>query len=272
MEKENTADSEYLSEMGRKAEEIVGQINQYGDTIIGSFFIIMVGIIAIYLVHMIASKLLFPHFHKGLLIKVIGVTIYALILIFTALMVFNSIGVDVTVFRQFALLIVFVVVVFIFFLVPFFPRLPFQVGHLIEARGELGTVTAISPLFTTLEKFDGALVFLPNTSIMSMNIRNHSHISCRLIEMNLSVQNDTRLERAKVVLLKLMSEDERVLQEPSEPTVYVMNANAESIELLANCWVKNEDWFSTKCDLWEEIIVTYNEDVRLARPFSGLAN
>ena len=270
MKQESTAGMETLTGIGRKAEEIVGQINLYGDTVIGSFFIVMVGIVAIYLIHRVASKLLFPHFPKGRLIKVLGVTVYAFILIGTALMVLNSIGVDVTVFRQLALLIVFVVAVFIFFLVPFLPKLPFQIGHLIEARGELGTVTAISPLFTTLKKFDGTMVFLPSTSIMSMNIKNHSHISGRLIEINLSIQNDNRLKRTKEALIRLMTEDERVLEEPSGPAVFVVEANAVYIELYAICWVKNKDWFSTKSDLWEEIVSPYNEEVRLAKPWSDL--
>jgi small conductance mechanosensitive channel len=149
--------------------------------------------------------------------------------------------------------------------------LPFQIGHLLEVRGELGTVTAISPLFTTLEKFDGTMVFVPNTSIISTTIKNYSHISCRLIEINLSIQNDIHLERTKEVLIRLMTEDERVLEEPSAPAVFVMKANAVCIDLLAFCWVKNEDWFSTKSDLWEEIIITYNEDVRLAKPLPCLA-
>ena len=115
--------------------------------------------------------------------------------------------------------------------------------------------------------FDGTLVFVPNTSIMSMTIENYSHISSRRIEINLGVQNDIDLERTKDALISLMTEDERVLEEPSRPTVFVMDANAVDISLLAVCWVKNNDWFTTQSDLWEKIVNAFDEDIHLAKPY-----
>lgn len=267
MEQESRVDTEALAELSQKTEEIVGQVNQYGDLIIGSLFMIMGGIIAIYLIHKIASRFLFPHFHKGRLIKVAGITVYALILVATALMVLESAGVDATEIAHIALVTIFTFTVLIFFLLPFLPKLPFQIGHLVEVRGELGTVTAISLFFTTLQKFDGTLVFIPNTSIISMTIKNYTHVSSRRIEINLSVQNDIDLDRTKQILVNLMSEDERVFDEPSRPAVFVTKANAVCIDLLAICWVKNEDWFSTQSDLWEKIVNTLDENIHLAKPF-----
>ncbi|MFC1681142.1 mechanosensitive ion channel family protein [Pseudomonadota bacterium] len=266
MEQESTLDSEAPGGLAQRAAEILRELNQYGDVIIESLIMIMGGVVAIYLIHELASKFLLPHFHKGRLIILAGVTFYALILVATALMVLNLLGVDVTVIGQIAFVGVFVVVVFIFFLLPFLPKLPFQIGNLVEIRGELGEVTAISPLFTTLQKFDGTLVFVPNTSIVSATIRNYSHTSSRRIEINLGIRHDSDLERAKAVCVRLMSEDGRVLDVPSPPTVFVIGANEGVIELLAVCWVKNEDWFSTQSDLWEKIVSAFNEDIHLASP------
>ena len=67
--------------------------------------------------------------------------------------------------------------------------------------------------------------------------------------------------------MRLMSEDERVLDEPSGPAVFVTKANDVCIDLLAVCWVMNEHWFSTQSDLWEQIVNTFNEDIHLAKPF-----
>jgi len=265
MEQENTVDTETATGLIQKAEEIVSQINQYVDLFFGGFFVITVGIIAIYLIHKIAAKFLFPHFGKGRLVKVTGVTIYALILLTTAMIVLGSIGVDVSGVAHIAAVIIFVLAVLSFFLIPFLPSLPFKIGHLLEVRGELGTVTAISPLFTTLQKFDGTMVFVPNTSIISVTIKNYSHVSSRRIEISLSIENDMNLERTKEALIRLMTEDERVFKEPSKPAVFVLNANPVCIELLAVCWVKNKDWYTTKSDFWEAIVTNLNEDVHLAK-------
>ena len=270
MEQESTVDTEALTGLIQKAEEIVGQINQYAGLFVGSLFMVMGGIIAIYLIHKIASKFLFPHFHKGRLIKVTGVTVYAMILVTSALIVLKSVGVDVTVIRQIALVTIIVVAVLIFFLLPFLPKFPIQVGHQVEIGGELGTVTAISLLFTTLQQFDGTLVFIPHTSMTSMIVKNYSYVSSRRIEINLSVRNDIDLERTKEFLVRLMTEDERVLKEPSGPAVFVLKANAVCIDLLAVCWANNEDWFSTQSGLWEKIVNTFDEDVHLAKPYPDL--
>ena len=270
MEQESTVDTEALTGLIQKTEEIVGQIDQYAGLFIGSLFMVIVGIIAIYLIHKIASKFLFPHFHKGRLIKVTGVTVYTLILLTLALIVLKSIGVDVTVIRQIALVTIVVVAVLIFFLLPFLPKFPIQIGHQVEIGGELGTVTAISLLFTTLQQFDGTLVFIPHTSMTSMIVKNYSYVSSRRIEINLSVRNDIDLERTKEFLVRLMTEDERVLKEPSGPAVFVLKANAVCIDLLAVCWANNEDWFSTQSGLWEKIVNTFDEDVHLAKPYRDL--
>jgi len=265
MEQESTVDTETVTGLTQKAGEIVSQINQYVDLFFGSFFVIMVGIIVIYLIHKIAARFLFPHFGKGRLVKVIGVTIYAMILLTATLIVLDSIRVDVSGIAHIALVILFVLAVLAFFLLPFLPSLPFQIGHLIEVKGELGTVTAISPLFTALKKFDGTMVLIPNATIISMTIKNYSHVSSSRIEINLSVQNDMNLERTIAALVRLMTEDERVLKEPSKPAVFVLNANPVCIELLAVCWVKNKDWYTTKSDLWKKIVTTLNEEVHLAK-------
>jgi len=265
MDQESTVDTETVTGLIQKAEESVSLINQYVDLFFGSFLIIAVGIVAIYLIHEITSKILFPHFSKGPLVKVIGVTLYALILLASALIVLGSVGVDVSRIAHIAIVTIFVIAVLVFFLLPFLPRLPYRMGDLIEVRGELGRVTAISLLFTTLQKSDGAMVLIPNTTIISMTIKNYSEVPSSRIEINLSVQNDMNLERAIVALVRLMTEDERVFEEPSKPAVFVLNANTDYIDLHAVCWVKNKDWYTTKSDLWEEIVTNLNEEVHLAK-------
>ena len=74
-----------------------------------------------------------------------------------------------------------------------------------------------------------------------MIIKNYSLDAFRRIEINLSVQNDIDLEQIKAALIKLMTEDECVLEEPSTSVIFVMNANADYIELLAVCLVRTED-------------------------------
>lgn len=270
MEKENTTNPESITGVVHRTEELVRQIDQYGGLIIESLVTIIGGIFVIYFLHRLAEKFLFPHFGKGRAIKVVSITVYSLILLATALVVLSIVGIDVTGVADIALVIIFIGAVLIFILLAALPKFPVELGHLIEVGGELGTVTEISPLYTRLRKFDGTLVFVPNTSLMTSMIRNYSHIAFRRIEINLTIEGDADFQRTKEFLLRLMSEDERVLDEPSPPSVFILKADSECIDLLAACWVKNEDWFDTKCDIWEKIISTHENDVKLATSLSQL--
>jgi len=263
MKQESTADT--VTGLTQKTGEIASLINQYVDLFFGSFLIIAVGIVALYLIHEITSKILFPHFGKGRLVKVIGATLYALILLAAALIVLGSVGVDVIRIADIAIVTIFVIAVLAFFLLPFLPSLPYRIGDLIEVGDEHGKVTAISLLFTTLQKSDGAMVLIPSTTIISTTIKNYSLVPSSRIEINLSVQNDMNLERAIAALVRLMTEDERIFEEPSKPAVLVLNANTDYIDLHAVCWVENKDWHATKSDLWEEIVTNLNEEVHLAK-------
>jgi small conductance mechanosensitive channel len=264
MEPESIAEEEYLTDLTQEAAEVVDQVSEYGDLIMGSLYLIIGGMFVIYLLHKLASKFLFPHMGKARLIKVIFGTMYVLVLVITALMVLKKIDIDVTVIGQIALVGVLIGAVVIFFLVPFLPRLPFLTGHMIEVNGELGIVDAISAFHTTLRKFDGTMVFLPNALVMASKIKNYSDTPSRRIEIKLSVNTDSDLEETRAIFIRLMSDDDRVLDEPAPPAVFVVNANAAGVDMFAVCWVKNEDWFSTRSELWLKVVDAFIEDSRVA--------
>jgi len=257
-------DEKTLSEITQETVEIVDQVSEYGNLIMGSLYLIIGGMIAIFILHKIASKFIYPYVKNGRLIKVILGTLYVLVLVITALMALKKVGFDVTVIGQLALLGVLIGAVIIFFLVPFFPRLPFLLGHMIEVNGELGIVDAISTFHTTLRKFDGTMVFIPNALLMASKIKNISDSPTRRIELKLSVNTDSDLEETKALFIRIMSEDARVLDEPAPPAVFVMNVTAAGVDMFAVCWVKNEDWLSARSDLWINVVDAFSEDERVA--------
>lgn len=34
--------------------------------------------------------------------------------------------------------------------------------------------------------------------------------------------------------------------------------------MMAYCWVKNEDWLSTRTDLWQQLVARFNVDERIS--------
>ena len=55
---------------------------------------------------------------------------------------------------------------------------------MILLNGILGTVDNISTYHTTIRKFDGTIVFIPNTAVTGGNIMNYHDIPTRRIELN----------------------------------------------------------------------------------------
>ena len=252
----------------QEAVEVVDQVSAYGSLITNSLYLIIIGMIVVFLLHKLTSKFLYPHIKKPRLMRVIFGTLYVLILVVTMLMVLNRIGIDTTVISKIALMTVLAGAVIIFFLIPFLPRLPFLIGQMIEVNGVLGIVDSISYAHTTIRTFDGAMVFMPNPVVLASKIINYHDLPERRIALNLIVNLDADIEEVRTLLLKIMNGDERVVQEPAAPLVRATTASANGLELIALCWVKNEDFLNTQSDLWIRVVTAFNNDERvtMSRP------
>ena len=263
MESTSTPDDQ-TSNLIEQTAEVVNDISGYGSLIVNSLYLIIVGMIVIYLLYKLASKYLYPYMQNTRLIKVVFGTLYVLVLVITALLVLKKVGVDVEWIGHLALVAVLIGAVVSFFLVPFLPRLPFKHGHMVEVNGVLGYVDAISTFHTSIRRFDGTIAFIPNAILMASKILNFSDIPFRRIEMKLSVNTDCDIGESKALFLRVMSDDERVLEDPAPPAVFVIVVTASGADLLAVCWVRNEDWFSTRSDLWMKVVDAFMADERVA--------
>jgi len=252
----------------QEAAEVVDQVSAYGSLITNSLYLIIIGMIVVFLLHKLTSKFLYPHIKKPRLMRVVFGTLYVLILVVTMLMVLNKIGIDTTVISKVALMTVLAGAVIVFFLIPFLPRLPFLIGQMIEVNGVFGTVESISYAHTTIRTFDGAMVFVPNPVILASKIINYHNLPERRIALNLIVNLDADIEEVRTLLLKIMNGDERVVEEPAAPLVRATTASANGLELTALCWVKNDDFLNTQSDLWIRVVTAFNNDgrVTMSRP------
>lgn len=139
----------------------------------------------------------------------------------------------------------------IIFLRPFFPTMPFKVGNIIKAGDLLGIVEGITFLNTRLMTYDGKTIFVPNRKIVNDFVINYHLTPTRRVKIDVGICYDQDLQKAKQVLAALMIEDPRVKTTPN-PVVRVLNLASSSVELGGRCWVENDDWWVTRCDLMEK--------------------
>ncbi len=244
--------------------QVFDKLSDYGSVIAGSLYLVIGAMLVIFLVHRLAAKLIYPHIKNKRIIRVFFGTLYVFVLVVMALLILEKLGFPVQGIAHLALAGVLIGSVVVFFLVPFLPKLPFFIGHIVEVGSVFGVVTGIDVFRVTIQQFDGTIVTIPTAAVMAATIKNFSDNPHRRIEIKLSVNNDSDLEQTRQVFTQVMGEDERVLEEPSPPFTHVVNATASGVDMMAYCWVKNEDWLATRTDVWLKLVEIFNEDDRIS--------
>ena len=124
---------------------------------------------------------------------------------------------------------------------------PFKVGNWIEAANVSGTVREIGLFTTTVDTFDNVYISIPNSTIWSSTIINHSRYNTRRMDIDIGVSYETDIDFVLETLLTL-SNDERVLKKPS-PQGLVVNYGDSSITVRLRLYAKNNVYWGLYWDL-----------------------
>lgn len=128
---------------------------------------------------------------------------------------------------------------------------PFKIGDFIEAQGEMGTVKEISIFTTKLLTSGNQLAILPNAKLSNDTIKNFNAEPIRKNVMTIGISYDSDIKLAKDILLKLIEDQELILDEPS-PQVVVANLGDSSVDLSLRFWATNEDYWNVNFYTLEE--------------------
>ena len=248
-----TAGSSPLEYFRNESGELAEHLGEYGYLIGDVLWVIALGVFAVFLLHKLASGFLYSMVSNNRAVRVMFGTLYVMVLVVAVLGALRKMGLAIDTLGSIAILTVLVGAIVVYFLIPFLPRLPFVVGHMIETNGVMGTVDQVSSFHTTIRKFDGTLVFLPNALVMASRILNYSYTPSRRIEMELSLVAGADIEGVRETVLAAVAADERVLEDPA-PSAFVMAADANSVQMTVYCWVMNEHFLSARSDLWLELM------------------
>ncbi|MBP5445950.1 MAG: mechanosensitive ion channel [Acholeplasmatales bacterium] len=129
---------------------------------------------------------------------------------------------------------------------------PFKLGDYIEAQGEGGTVEDIRIFYTYIATPDNRTVMIPNGVLANGVIRNNSMKDRRRVDFKFSVSYDSDLKLVKETLLKLVSNDARVLKDPS-PFAQISEYGNSSITFTVRAWVKATDYWNVYFAIMEQV-------------------
>jgi len=243
----------------QKLQEISDMVTLYGPGILRALIVLLVGLV----IAKLALKYVRPMMRRLNLseatLSVVANVVFILIVTFSVAMSAHLLGlkasVIVRVLAAIALALVGIVVMFR----PLIPTLPFKVGNTIKTGSLLGKVEGTTLMNTRIRTFDGKTVFVPHSKVLNDYVINYHLIPNRQIRIDFPIGYREDLLRAKAVLSEILSRDPRILKNPPA-RVFVIDLTLEGVQLAAWPWVKNVDYWRTRCDLLEKIKLRFDQE------------
>lgn len=131
---------------------------------------------------------------------------------------------------------------------------PFEVGDYIieDTNKNEGTVKEIQIFYTKLSTIDNKTIVIPNGILTNNSLTNATAKDERRLDLKVDISYEASIKEAKAVIEKILKNDEAVLQD-EDINVFVDALGESSVVLGARAWTKNEDFWSAKWRILEEI-------------------
>ncbi len=136
---------------------------------------------------------------------------------------------------------------------------PFSDGDFIEAAGVSGVVEEIGIFSIVMRTGDNREIIIPNGAVYGGTITNNSRRETRRVDMVFGIGYDDDLLKAKEIINRILSEDDRVLAEPA-PAVAVGELADSSVNFNVRPWCKTSDYWGVYGDVHEKIKLTFDAE------------
>ena len=137
---------------------------------------------------------------------------------------------------------------------------PFKVGDWIDAQGHSGSVKAINIINTILKTGDNKTIVIPNGGLFNGSLTNYSTEPKRRVDWTVGIGYGDDYDKAKSVLMDLIKQDERIINDPAEPFIALAELADSSVNLTVRCWVNAPDYWAVKFDMNEKIYKTFDKE------------
>lgn len=136
---------------------------------------------------------------------------------------------------------------------------PFRVGDYVDLGTTGGTIKEVNLFHTVINTPDNKRIMVPNKKVFDDNITNYSSNSRRRLDLIYSVDYDTDIDKALAVLLDVAKKNHLVLSRP-EPMSKISEFGSSDISLLLRVWMLNENYWTVKFNLQEEVFKAFKEN------------
>ena len=133
---------------------------------------------------------------------------------------------------------------------------PFKVGDFIEAQGQSGTVKEIQIFNTIINTPDNKIIIIPNGGLSTGIMKNYSKEPVRRVDWEFGIAYGDSYDKAKSVIERLLTEDRRILKEPSY-FVALNSLGESSVNIVVRAWVNAADFWDVFFGMNEKVYKTF---------------
>ena len=136
---------------------------------------------------------------------------------------------------------------------------PIKVGDFVEAAGVMGSVEEVGIFVTTLTTPDNKVIYVPNSQMGGGIITNFSIKDTRRVDMEFGIGYSDDIDKARSVILEILSNDSRILKDPT-PDIFVGTLADSSVNFKVRPWVNAADYWGVYFDTTENIKKKFDEN------------
>lgn len=130
---------------------------------------------------------------------------------------------------------------------------------LIQLWEKKWRITSINALFTSIQQFDGIIFYVPNIKFMEEEVSNYNSNDKRRVDINVWIDYNTDLLKAKEIMLRVLDNFPNILQAPSSE-VLVNEFWDSSINISLRFWINSSDkYFEIKSNVTETINMAFKK-------------
>ena len=130
---------------------------------------------------------------------------------------------------------------------------PYKLGDYITTASVSGTVKDINLFQTVLATPDNIKIMVPNAQAIDGAITNFSGYTERRVDITFGIDYSDDMDKAIELIHGVINADERILSDPAEPFVKVVNLGDSSVDIASRSWVKVDDYWDVKFDITKKV-------------------
>jgi len=144
---------------------------------------------------------------------------------------------------------------------------------LIKISDEMWRIVKINALFTSVEKLDWVIFYIPNINFLEHKVLNYNSNNKRRIDIETLVEYDTDIIKAKSILTKVLDNFPNVLNDP-KPQIVIDKLDDSWILIIIRAWIWSRDsYIQTKSNITETINLAFKQSkIKIPYPHLQIIN